>query len=412
MSSLTKPAEQKKFAMKSVRREREVESINQLRCRIDDIDTQLARLLQKRLILAREIGLRKTQSGLPVKNPAREEQVIRRISSAVTDDKQRSAIQNIFRTIIDQSVQEQTGLATKSEFLDSFSSVCIIGAGLIGGALAGAIRARDKSRNFVSEVRALDLPSRLDACRESKLFSICHDDLSHTVIGADLIVLSAPPAQNLALLKEIAPLLREGQVVMDTSSVKAPICDLAEKLNLNGAVFVGGHPFFGTEKQGLENSHDVAVQGKPFCLIGQENNLHLSRLRVWLQSLGLHVIICADAAIHDRIVARTSHIIQFTALLLGKILDDDIVEQDLTSHLALSGGGLAGIARLMGSPSDLWLQIFEQNKLELRALLETMRTLTGELCESDEEGFSIIVGEMFRKSHRTTYAISSATNPG
>ncbi len=73
-------------------------SLEELRNRIDEVDRQLARLLEERLRLCREIGEAKARQGAPLRDPAREDEVLSRVPPR---------LRRIFRVIIDECIDVQ-----------------------------------------------------------------------------------------------------------------------------------------------------------------------------------------------------------------------------------------------------------------------------------------------------------------
>ena len=358
--------------------------LDTLRAEIDEIDTQLASLLARRFALSQEIGRTKSKLGRKLMDENREQIVLEKVSRGLPGDSSRDFILNVFRSLMKESLehQEQTIASddTRNRSERLFPNVCVIGCGLIGGALARQIRSSFPSTNLF----AVDLAETLPELEESKIFQDCRSTLDRSLIEkASLILLACPPDLSLDLLKELAPLLSPSQVVVDLCSVKTQICDLAEQLDLNGAEFVGGHPFFGTEKAGFVNSAEVQIAGKTICLVPtlKSSELLMARLRLWFSSMDLKVFI-SDAESHDATVAVTSHLIQLIASSLGEVIHEELLETGKGDHLALSGGALAGLSRLMSSRPELWAQISGQNR---NAISKATKKLVGRLNELIED---------------------------
>lgn len=62
-----------------------IASVASLRAQIETIDEQLVSLIAKRLALAKAIGERKRERGIPVTDPAREAAVVARVSALARD---------------------------------------------------------------------------------------------------------------------------------------------------------------------------------------------------------------------------------------------------------------------------------------------------------------------------------------
>jgi chorismate mutase len=81
-------------------------TLEELRCRIDEIDEQLVRLFNARAQCALEIGEIKKQLGLPIYQPEREMEVFRRVreaSVAGSGPLGPEAMARLFERVIDEA---------------------------------------------------------------------------------------------------------------------------------------------------------------------------------------------------------------------------------------------------------------------------------------------------------------------
>lgn len=74
-----------------------------LREKIDELDKEISALLQERLLLVHELGKIKQQSGSPVKDAAREAEVIERVTKDVENPRIKKSIAKIYRRIMSES---------------------------------------------------------------------------------------------------------------------------------------------------------------------------------------------------------------------------------------------------------------------------------------------------------------------
>lgn len=82
--------------------------IDDLRSRIDDVDRELARLMAERTALAVELGRRKRRAGLPLQDPAREAEVVRRAAGrARSNALDEEVVRRIYWSLIDLSTRAQ-----------------------------------------------------------------------------------------------------------------------------------------------------------------------------------------------------------------------------------------------------------------------------------------------------------------
>ena len=78
-------------------------NIEYWRSEIDEVDSELLRLLNRRARLAAKVGKLKRAAGLPLSDPERERAVLRRLQQANTGPLDQRAIGKVFRRIIHES---------------------------------------------------------------------------------------------------------------------------------------------------------------------------------------------------------------------------------------------------------------------------------------------------------------------
>jgi chorismate mutase len=100
----------------------EVLSIEELRNRIDVIDSQLVRLLNVRVACAVEVGRLKHEAGLPIYQPDREKQVLAKVrgsASELAGPLTAEAVVRIFERIIDEARRAERASSARREGLDT-----------------------------------------------------------------------------------------------------------------------------------------------------------------------------------------------------------------------------------------------------------------------------------------------------
>ncbi len=95
-------------------------------------------------------------------------------------------------------------------------NVTIVGLGLMGGSLAGALRG--KCRTVVGVARRSEAVERALALG---LVDRATTDVADGVRSADMVILATPVRIILRQMAELAPLLPEGCLLMDLGSTKA-----------------------------------------------------------------------------------------------------------------------------------------------------------------------------------------------
>lgn len=242
-------------------------------------------------------------------------------------------------------------------------SVAIIGLGLVGGSLARALTRKGY------RVTGIDWP--LVVRRALSVRAISRGATrAEAAVRSDVVVLAAPPATNLRLLRRLAKVAPPELVLTDVSSVKRSIVSDAARLGLRG--FVGGHPMAGTEKQGFAASKAELFRGATWWLVPSRSARANRAVRALVKDAGARPL-TTDASTHDRAMAFLSHAPQVVAWALLETARRDAVAR---RHLRHAGPGFRGMTRLARSPRALWHDILAANRAEVaRALKSLQRAL-------------------------------------
>jgi prephenate dehydrogenase len=131
--------------------------------------------------------------------------------------------------------------------------------------------------------------------------------------AADIVVLTVAISAMQETCARLAPLLRPGQIVVDTCSVKVDPVEVMTALLPETIGILGTHPLFGPDsgKDGIVGLKIV------LCPVRIEPVAY-DRIREFLCSLGLQVIEATPEE-HDRQAARTQAIFHLLAQALGRL---------------------------------------------------------------------------------------------
>ena len=128
---------------------------------------------------------------------------------------------------------------------------------------------------------------------------------------ADAIVLCVPISQMQNALKEIAPNIRPGTLVLDTCSVKVIPCRLMESMLPADVEVIGTHPLFGPQSAG----NGIRGQQIVVCPVRSK---HTDKVCTFLTGIGLDVV-RLTAEEHDKLMASTQAITHFVGRALAKV---------------------------------------------------------------------------------------------
>ena len=114
--------------------------------------------------------------------------------------------------------------------MKKISRTAIIGVGLMGGSLAGAL----KKNNLTGEIIGWDREySALQTACQADIIDTIAPDLTAAVEKAELIIIAVPTAAITRTLAKIYPHLSSAALVMDLGSTKKEILQQAEEIFLN-----------------------------------------------------------------------------------------------------------------------------------------------------------------------------------
>lgn len=232
-----------------------------------------------------------------------------------------------------------------------FSSIAIVGLGLIGGSIALGVRERWPS----SRVVGVDTAAVAAHALGSGAIDRAVDSIA-ALPEASLIVLAAPVRQNIDLLQQLArqnAAVGRQVIITDVGGTKRDIVKAARDLPPS-TTFVGGHPLGGGERGGFAFARPDLFAGRPWIFTpdGDGSSAAVERLSRLVDGLGARpLIVSADE--HDRLMAFLSHLPQLTA----SALMDTAGSAAGSDGLRMAGRGLVDTTRLASSPADVWRDI-------------------------------------------------------
>jgi prephenate dehydrogenase len=242
-----------------------------------------------------------------------------------------------------------------------FRKITIVGVGLLGGSLGLAVRKRRVAREIAGYARR---PKTIAECEKIGALDYATTDLLAAVSGADLVILCTPLAQMAALTKQFLPALKRGATVTDVGSVKADVVRELESLVAKaGAHFVGSHPMAGGEKMGVLAAK-ADLYANAVCVVTPTKKSNVGAVRkieqFW-KSLGARTL-RLDAAQHDLLVSRTSHLPHVAAAALASLVLDP---KHPKSQVSLCATGFRDTTRIASGSPEMWRDIALANRKNL-----------------------------------------------
>lgn len=251
-----------------------------------------------------------------------------------------------------------------------FQKITIIGVGLLGGSIGLAARRRKLAREVAGFVRR---KSSLKDCEKAGAVDYATTDLLAAVSNADLIILCTPLAQMRSLAEQILPALKRGAIVTDVGSVKAGVVhELELFVEKSGAHFIGSHPMAGAEKTGVAAARADLFQNAVCVLTPTKNSnkTAVHKLEQFWKSLGARVL-KLDAAQHDLLVSRTSHLPHVVAATLANLV---LNPANPKAQAGLCATGFRDTTRIASGSPEMWRDIALANRKNLSRSVDAFVT--------------------------------------
>ncbi|HAF74313.1 MAG TPA: prephenate dehydrogenase/arogenate dehydrogenase family protein [Gammaproteobacteria bacterium] len=245
-------------------------------------------------------------------------------------------------------------MAQQGKILDTLA---VIGVGLIGGSLAGALKASGAVGTVVGVGRN---PENLATALDRGFVDHVTTDLAEAVSAADAVLLATPVSTLVKFFPEVVRHLKPGAILTDAGSVKGSVVESARAtLGSYFAQFVPAHPIAGRERSGaaaadidLFRNHWVVLTP-----VEETDPQALQTVRGMWECVGAKVR-CMDTAVHDRILGMTSHLPHAVAYALVQQLGD---LDGLEDYSSMTAGGFLDITRVASSDPVMWRDIFVHN---------------------------------------------------
>ena len=251
-----------------------------------------------------------------------------------------------------------------------WSTIAVVGVGLIGGSLALALRRAGLAKRVigVSSPGTITDAVGLGVIDEGGPY----EDLPRLVRDAGVVFLCAPIYRIIALLPAVGKAASPGALVTDVGSTKARIVQAARKAMPAGVAFIGGHPMAGSERSGVGAADPFLFQNAMYVLTPSEETPEplVGSFAEGLGMIGARVIVL-PAEVHDRVAAMVSHLPQLLALALVELVGER--NRDEPAHEQMAAGGVSDMTRIASSPYAMWRDILQTNAEEIRHALGAFR---------------------------------------
>lgn len=243
-------------------------------------------------------------------------------------------------------------------------NIGIIGLGLIGGSLGRALTKKTGHKVLGSDI---DYATTLKA----ELLGAFHERLDETNISdIDILFLALRPAAAIQTIKDTAPKLKSGAIIIDCCGTKRGITAEMKKLSeeyLN-LYFIGGHPMAGREFSGINHSMPSLFEKASMIITPVNAPIEvLAEVKSLFSDIGFAGTVITTPQRHDRIIAYTSQ--------LAHVVSSAYVKSPShAEHAGFSAGSFRDMTRVAKLNPAMWTELFLDNKDNLIKEIDTLIT--------------------------------------
>jgi len=259
----------------------------------------------------------------------------------------------------------------------------IVGLGLMGGSFAKVV----KKYNLSSSVVGYD--HNIEHQKQAIALNLVDQIVDIAQLKkCDVIVLCIPVDAIIRFMPELEG-IDQNTTVMDFGITKKLIVDnIPTSIRKN---FVPAHPMTGTEKFGPNAAIDDLYEGKTIVLCDLDicDELHKNRVLHIFNAIAMRIV-NMDSNTHDVHACYISHLPHAISYgLANTVMSHENPENIIT----LAAGGFKDMSRIAKSSSDMWTDIFRQNRENLLKSLDLyadqMDKMKQMLEDEDYESISI-----------------------
>lgn len=253
----------------------------------------------------------------------------------------------------------------------SWSTVAVLGVGLIGGSIGKALRERGLCQRVIGIGRS---QASLDEARHGGLVGETFLDVA-AVAEADLVVVATAVGSIPGLLEAVDTHVAPGTLITDVGSTKASIVAGWQRKRSRRGRFVGAHPIAGSHRRGPAAADAGLFDGRVTVVTPGSSTAadDVEAIGSFWSSLGSMVFVMSPRE-HDRILAMTSHAPHMLAAAIAAVTPDD--------QRRFTAGGWRDTTRVASGDPELWADILLDNAPQVARALGRVASTTERMLEA------------------------------
>lgn len=245
-------------------------------------------------------------------------------------------------------------------------NILVAGLGLIGGSLAKAIKRHDDCYVYGYDHDE----STLAYARNEGIIDEIATSFSDAAQQVEIIFIATPISVTIELMRQLdeTPLDHE-VIVTDVSSVKGSVLSVANQLENDHIIFIGGHPMAGSHKTGIFAAKEHLFENAVYVLTPTREckTEQIELLKDTLKETKSNFLILQPEE-HDEMTSVISH---FPHLIASSLVHQARKWEQVHEYLPeLAAGGFRDITRIASSNPKMWQDIFQHNSPKMSKLLQ------------------------------------------
>lgn len=258
-------------------------------------------------------------------------------------------------------------------------NVAICGLGLIGGSLGRTLVAKTDHTVFATDIDRV-------ALKTGELIKAYHYELTNDNIkNIDILFVALYPKTAISVIKEYAPKLKKGAMIVDLCGNKRTICSALKEISKEypDLDIISSHPMAGREFSGIKHSISSLFDRASMILIPVKADIRkLSAFKEFCLSIGFLSVVITTAEEHDRIISYTS---QLAHIVSSAYIKSPTAE----NYLGFSAGSFRDMTRVARLSPEMWTELMADNRdnlvREIECMIENLKDYAKVLKENDEE---------------------------
>ena len=249
--------------------------------------------------------------------------------------------------------------------------IAVIGLGIIGGSICGALtNAGYEVDGFSRSRQSVDFALQSGYIRAK----------GENIADYDVVFIAVPPQATLEYLDK--GVFKDGALVTDICGVK----EILEKTvygKERNYRYVGMHPMAGKETSGIASASPDLFQNANLIITHapQTKKADVAEMKEYASAMGFGRIVECTAAEHDKKIALTSQ--------LAHIVSNAYVKSPRVKNCeGFTGGSFQDMTRIAGVDEQVWTPLYKYNRenivKELDGLIERLSVYRDALVEKDD----------------------------